>query len=67
LVRGKIPDAASDLATKRVQMKQFFRDSRTYEGTCATTGPMRCLRGVSTGGQVPMCDAALAGTDPRGC
>jgi type IV fimbrial biogenesis protein FimT len=37
-------------------------------GTCATTGPMRCLSVVvSIGGQVRMCDPALASTDPRGC
>lgn len=37
-------------------------------GACATAGPMRCLNVVvSTGGQVRMCDPALASTDPRGC
>lgn len=40
-------------------------------GSCAAQsggGPMRCLRvTVSTGGQVRMCDPALASTDPRGC
>lgn len=38
-------------------------------GTCATSGgSMRCLNVVvSTGGQVRMCDPALASTDPRGC
>lgn len=38
-------------------------------GACATAaGPMRCLNViVSTGGQVRMCDPALANTDPRGC
>lgn len=38
-------------------------------GSCATSGgPMRCLRvSVSTGGQIRMCDPALASTDPRGC
>jgi len=30
VIRGKIPDATSNLATKRVQMEQFFQDSRTY-------------------------------------
>lgn len=30
IVRGKVPDATSNLATKRVQMEQFFLDSRTY-------------------------------------
>ena len=32
LVRGKIPDATSNLATKRVQQEQFFQDNRTYVG-----------------------------------
>lgn len=40
-------------------------------GTCAVLGgggTMRCLNvTVSTGGQVRMCDPALASTDPRGC
>lgn len=38
-------------------------------GTCATAGgTMRCLRVVvAAGGQVRMCDPALAATDPRGC
>ena len=30
LMRGRIPDATSNLATKRVQMEQFFQDNRTY-------------------------------------
>ena len=37
LVRGKIPDATSNLATKRVQMEQFFQDNRTYVGASACT------------------------------
>ena len=38
IVRAKVPDAISNLATKRVQMEQFFMDSRTYMGApaCAT-------------------------------
>lgn len=38
-------------------------------GSCATGGgPMRCLRVVVTaGGQIRMCDTALAATDPRSC
>jgi len=35
VVRGKIPDATSNLATKRVQMEQFFQDNRTYVGAPA--------------------------------
>lgn len=30
VTRGKIPDATSILATKRVQLEQFFQDNRTY-------------------------------------
>lgn len=30
VTRGKIPDATSGLASRRVQMEQFFQDNRTY-------------------------------------
>ena len=30
VVRGKIPEATSTLAAKRVQMEQFFQDNLTY-------------------------------------
>lgn len=30
VVRSKVPDATSNLASKRVQMEQFFQDNRTY-------------------------------------
>ena len=30
ITRGKIPDATSGLASKRVKMEQFFQDNRTY-------------------------------------
>lgn len=30
VIRGRIPDATSNLATKRVQQEQFFQDNRTY-------------------------------------
>lgn len=32
IVRGNIPEATSRLATKQVQMEQFFQDNRTYVG-----------------------------------
>jgi type IV pilus assembly protein PilE len=38
VIRGKIPDATSGLATKSVQMEQFFQDNRTY----ATAGAPIC-------------------------
>ncbi len=34
-IRGKVPDATSNLATKRVQMEQWFQDNRTYVGATA--------------------------------
>jgi type IV pilus assembly protein PilE len=30
VIRGRIPDATSTLAAKRVQMEQFFQDNRMY-------------------------------------
>jgi len=35
VVRGKVPDATSNLATKRVQVEQFYQDNRTYVGAPA--------------------------------
>lgn len=35
VIRGKIPDATSNLAAKRVQLEQFFQDNRTYVGAAA--------------------------------
>ena len=32
VVRGKIPDATSRLATLQVQMEQYFQDNRSYVG-----------------------------------
>lgn len=29
-MRGKIPDATSNLATKRIKLEQFYQDNRTY-------------------------------------
>lgn len=37
VTRGKVPDATANLATKRVQMEQFFQDNRTYAGAPACT------------------------------
>ncbi len=33
IIRGRIPDATSGLAAKRVQMEQFFQDNRRYDQT----------------------------------
>lgn len=38
VVRGKIPEATSGLAIKRVQMEQWFLDNRTYAGTYVGRG-----------------------------
>ncbi len=35
ILRGKIPDATSNLAVKRVQIEQFFQDTRTFVGAPA--------------------------------
>lgn len=35
LTRGRIPDATSNLSTKRVQLEQFYQDNRTYTGAPA--------------------------------
>lgn len=37
ITRGKFPEATARLATKQVQMEQFFQDSRTYVGGPACT------------------------------
>lgn len=37
VIRGNIPEATSRLATKQVQMEQFFQDNRTYVGGTACT------------------------------
>ncbi len=31
-IRGKVPDATSNLATKRVAMEQYYQDHRNYVG-----------------------------------
>jgi type IV pilus assembly protein PilE len=38
VTRGRVPDATSNLATKRVKIEQFFQDNRTYSGAtdCAS-------------------------------
>ena len=34
-IRGRVPDATANLATKRVKMEQFYQDARTYVGAKA--------------------------------
>lgn len=38
ITRGRVPDATSALATKQVQIEQYFQDNRTYVGApgCAS-------------------------------
>jgi len=35
VTRGKVPDATSNLSSKRTQMEQFYQDNRTYVGAPA--------------------------------
>ena len=35
VTRGRIPNATSELASRRVQMEQYFQDNRTYVGAPA--------------------------------
>jgi type IV pilus assembly protein PilE len=35
VIRGRIPDATSNLASKRVALEQFYQDNRTYLGAPA--------------------------------
>ena len=37
VTRGRVPDATSNLAAKRVQMEQFFQDNHTYASAPACT------------------------------
>lgn len=37
VIRGNIPEATSRLATRQVQMEQYFQDNRTYVGGPACT------------------------------
>src|ERR1035437_4692119 len=42
VIRGKVPGATSNLATKRVQMEQWFQDNRTYLANSAGVSPPAC-------------------------
>jgi len=41
VIRGQIPEATSRLATRQVQLEQYFQDNRTYVGApgCAAENP----------------------------
>jgi type IV fimbrial biogenesis protein FimT len=52
--------AAGDLA--------LFDISNPSGGSCASAGPMQCLRVVvSSGGEIRMCDPSRSSSDPQGC
>jgi len=56
IVRGNLPEATSRLATKQVQMEQWFQDNRTYVGgpACANdTTSSRYFDFSCTGAGVP--------------
>lgn len=42
VIRGKIPQATSNLSTLRAQMEQYYLDNQTYIGACTsgTTAPL---------------------------
>jgi type IV pilus assembly protein PilE len=48
VMRGKIPDAMANLATKRVQMEQYFQDNRTYQNVSATIVASACVADTTT-------------------
>ena len=39
IIRSRIPEATSTLATKRIQMEQWFQDNRTYLTTSGDPPP----------------------------
>lgn len=56
VMRGNITDATSRLATKQVQMEQFFQDNRTYvagAGCTADTASSKYFDFSCTGGGAP--------------
>lgn len=42
VLRGKLTEAYSELATMRVKMEQYYQDNRTYDGACTagTVAPL---------------------------
>jgi len=57
VVRGKLVDATSQLASGRVQLEQFFQDNRVYDNSTGGTPPcpanskyftFNCTSGTST-------------------
>ena len=48
IIRSKVPDATSNLATKRVQMEQWFQDNRTYAADANGNTPPACNNDTTT-------------------
>ena len=48
VIRGKVPDATSNLATKRAQMEQWFQDNQTYLANTAGTAAPACVTDTTT-------------------
>lgn len=51
VVRGKIPDATSNLSRKRVEMEQFFQDNRTYLAGMTTSPTTNACTADTTSSQ----------------
>ena len=48
IIRGKVPDATANLATKRVQMEQWYQDNRTYGANSVGTAAPACVTDTTT-------------------
>jgi len=48
IIRGRIPDATSNLAGKRVQAEQYFQDNRTYGTLLTDANPTPCKMDIVT-------------------
>jgi type IV pilus assembly protein PilE len=63
VTRSRIPDATSALASKRVQMEQFFQDNHTYAcATCTGAVAPPCASDTSTSKYFTF-SCSVAGTD----
>lgn len=62
VIRGKIPDATSALATKRMAMEQYFQDNHSYTGADAASFP--CANDTATSQYFNFSCAAVPGPTP---
>lgn len=46
VIRGKLPEATANLASKRVQMEQYFQDNHTYDGVSGLQNA--CVTDITT-------------------